>query len=69
MEVDVLDRLQQLVQLHPELEDPDVELDPLLLEDISRLAYYHRRIAELFKLFRERLGVPAPPGGDGESED
>ena len=34
--------------------------DPLLLEDISQLARRHERIYELFKGFRQRIGVPDP---------
>ncbi|HIF41041.1 MAG TPA: hypothetical protein EYQ74_08080 [Planctomycetes bacterium] len=64
MEVEVLAKLEQQLQLHPELAGPTEELDPLLLEDISRLAYQHNRISELFTLFRERLEIPAPPGRD-----
>jgi hypothetical protein len=60
LEQDVLERLAQLQELHPELEDPDAELDPLLLEELTRLAYQHRRVGELFEYFRRRLGVPDP---------
>lgn len=70
MEVEVLAKLEQQLQLHPELAGPIEELDPLLLEDISRLAYQHNRISELFTLFRERLEIPAPPGrSPGEAPD
>ena len=70
MEVEVLAKLEQQLQLHPELAGPTEDLDPLLLEDISRLAYQHNRISELFTLFRERLEIPAPPGRapDGASD-
>ncbi|MEO2146002.1 MAG: hypothetical protein ABGY32_08905, partial [bacterium] len=60
LEEDVLERLTQLQMLHPELKDPDAELDPLLLEELTRLAYQHRRVGELFEYFRRRLGVPDP---------
>ena len=66
MEVEVIAKLEQQLQLHPELAGPTEDLDPLLLEDISRLAYQHNRISELFTLFRERLEIPAPPGRDPE---
>jgi hypothetical protein len=70
MEVEVIAKLEQQLQLHPELAGPTEELDPLLLEDISRLAYQHNRISELFTLFRERLEIPAPPRRDrGEAPD
>jgi hypothetical protein len=62
MEVELIAKLEQQLQLHPELAGPTEDLDPLLLEDISRLAYQHNRISELFTLFRERLEIPAPPG-------
>ncbi len=60
LEEDVLERLAQLQVLHPELKDPDAELNPLLLEELTRLAYQHRRVGELFEYFRRRLGVPDP---------
>lgn len=59
LESEVLARIQQFVDLHPELRNPEAKPDPLVLEDISRLAYRHRRVAELFRMFRERLGIPA----------
>ena len=41
----------------------DVEdLDPLLLEDILRLAHRHERTSDLFGRFRARLGLPDPDG-------
>lgn len=66
MEVEVIAKLEQQLQLHPELAGPTEDLNPLLLEDISRLAYQHNRISELFTLFRERLEIPAPPARDSE---
>ncbi|MGK0218175.1 MAG: hypothetical protein ACI9HE_001663 [Planctomycetota bacterium] len=59
LETEVLARIQQFVDLHPELRDPEIQPNPLVLEDISRLAYRHRRVAELFSMFRERLGIPS----------
>ena len=60
LEEDLLGRVQRLQDLHPELEDPEAELDPLLLEELTRMAYQHQRIGELFQQFRQRLGVPDP---------
>jgi hypothetical protein len=60
LEEDLLGRVERLQALHPELEDPDAELDPLLLEELTRMAYQHQRIGELFQHFRKRLGVPDP---------
>jgi hypothetical protein len=60
LEEGVLERLAQIQALHPELADPDAELNPLLLEELTRLAYQHRRVGELFQYFRRRLGVPDP---------
>ena len=62
MEVDVLERLEQFLVLHPELSDASKEPDPLTLEDIQRLAYYHKRIAELFQ------GVPTQGRDPGRSD-
>ena len=69
MEVDLLEQLDQIRDLHPELADPDHEPDPLLMEELSRLAYKHRRVAELFREFRRRLGVPEPVGDGTGGED
>jgi hypothetical protein len=60
LEEEVLARLSQQLQLHPELADPEADLDPLLLEELTRLAYLHNRVAELFSAFREKIGIPAP---------
>ena len=61
MEVEVLDSIDELLELFPELADDDVEgLDPLLLEDILRLAHRHERTSDLFGRFRARLGLPDP---------
>ena len=62
LEAEVLEQIAQELDLHPELADPEAELHPLLLEDLTRLAYRHRRVLELFTMFREKLGVPAPEG-------
>ena len=62
MELDVLDNIDELLVLYPELRTPE-NLDPLLLEDIQRLAHRHERATELFQQFRERLGIP-PPGAE-----
>ncbi len=59
MEVDVIDTIDELLVLYPELASVE-DIDPLLLEDIQRLAVRHERATALFKLFRERLGLPAP---------
>lgn len=59
MEGEVLDSLDELLVLYPELAEGG-EIDPLLLEEISRLAQRHRRTTELFGSFRERLGLPDP---------
>ncbi|HRV82134.1 MAG TPA: hypothetical protein P5218_11890, partial [Planctomycetota bacterium] len=60
LEAEVLSKLEQTLEIHPELRDPDRVQDPLILEDLVRLAYKHQRVVELFRRFRERLGVPAP---------
>jgi hypothetical protein len=59
MEIDVLDSIEELLVLYPELEQAD-GLDPLLLEEIQRLAHRHERSTELFREFRQRLGIDAP---------
>ena len=74
LEREVLARIGQLRELHPELEDPQGELDPLLLEELTRLAYQHNRVTELFAAFRKKLGIPGPDGSDeglggGEADD
>lgn len=74
MEVEVQDAIDRLLIQYPELEDPEL-VDPLVLEEILRLASRHERITTLFSGFRERLGLPAPgeeatPGeDDGPGED
>ncbi|MCA8980947.1 MAG: hypothetical protein KDC14_13045, partial [Planctomycetes bacterium] len=64
MEGEVLDSLDELLVLYPELAEGG-EIDPLLREEISRLAQRHRRTSELFSSFRERLGLPDPESGSG----
>jgi hypothetical protein len=78
LEVDLLDRLNQMRLLYPELGDPNLEPDPYVLEDILRIAERHERTSELFQQFRRRLGIPdvgmegdphgeAPEETDGDS--
>jgi hypothetical protein len=64
MEGEVLDSLDELLVLYPELAEGG-EIDPLLREEISRLAQRHRRTSELFSTFRERLGLPDPEADSG----
>jgi hypothetical protein len=59
LEIDVLDSIEELLVLYPELEEGG-DIDPLLLEEIQRLAYRHERSTELFSEFRQRLGIEAP---------
>jgi hypothetical protein len=58
MEVDVIERLNELLELYPELAGGEV--DPMVLRDIQRLAQRHERTSSLFSRFRERLGIPDP---------
>ena len=51
---------QVVVQPEALAELEEGEVDPLLLEDISRLAFRHERTSELFEGFRKRLGLPDP---------
>jgi hypothetical protein len=60
LEVDLLERVELVLELYPELNDPETAIDPLVREDLERLAAQHRRIGELFKGFRENLGLPDP---------
>ncbi|MAF66294.1 MAG: hypothetical protein CMJ84_11640 [Planctomycetes bacterium] len=61
MEVEVLDSIDELLELYPQLAESDPQdLDPLLLEDILRLAHRHERTSGLFGRFRARLGLPDP---------
>jgi uncharacterized protein (DUF58 family) len=66
IEVDVLQRIDQMLLLHPELSEGDV--DQLLLEDLSRLAYRHQRLTELFQGFRKRIGIEDAPATDEDSQ-
>ncbi len=60
MEVDVLDNVEELLVIYPELASGG-DIDPLLLEEIQRLGHRHERTTNLFKQFRERLGIEVPP--------
>ncbi len=62
LEVDLLERVEFLLELYPELREPGAQPDGLVREDLERLAAQHRRIAELFKGFRQNLGLPDPDG-------
>jgi len=70
MEVDIQASVERLLVLYPELseEDPS-EINPLILEDINRLALKHERTSELFTLFRSRLGLPDPGEAPAEEEE
>ena len=68
MELDIVERIQELVQLYPELAQRGAEVDPLVLQAIQRLAERHERASELFTAFRSRLGIPAPDGTPAEEE-
>ena len=70
MEVDIQASVERLLVLYPELseEDPS-EINPLILEDINRLALKHERTSELFTLFRSRLGLPDPGDAPAEQEE
>ncbi|MBK7874779.1 MAG: hypothetical protein IPJ77_03350 [Planctomycetes bacterium] len=63
LEVETLRSLEELRTLHPELESGGT-IEPLVLEDLARLAYRHQRTAELFQKFRKRLGLPDPEPED-----
>jgi hypothetical protein len=58
LDVDVIERVNRLLDAYPELSTKEV--DPLVLEDIQRLAERHERVTKLFAAFRERLGLPDP---------
>jgi hypothetical protein len=74
MEVELLGGIEEMQILHPELAagggvgEGGAEIDPLVLEDVARLAYRHQRISDLFEQFRSRLGIPAP-SGDTEKDE
>jgi hypothetical protein len=59
MEVDILDGIDQMRTLHPEIAEGKVP-DSLIYEDIARLAVRHQKTTELFSQFRKRLGIPDP---------
>lgn len=74
MELDVQDSVKRTLLLYPELADLDpADVDPLILEDIQRLAIRHERMSDLFSTFRRRLGLPEPgeiagaPQGDSQA--
>jgi hypothetical protein len=60
LEVDLLERVELVLELYPELMDPAAPIDPLVREDLERLAAQHRRVGQLFKGFRQNLGLPDP---------
>ena len=65
-EVDVQERIERTLLLYPELSELATEdVDPLVLEDVMRLATRHERLTDLFTQFRKRLGIPDP----GASEE
>jgi hypothetical protein len=59
LELETIDGLERLQTVHPELKG-NGEVDPLVLEDVRRLAYRHQRMSDLFQKFRKRLGLPDP---------
>lgn len=61
MEVENASAIEKFLRLHPELEQ-GLEPDPLVLEDLQRLAWRHQRTSDLFEKFRKRLGLPDPQG-------
>ncbi|MEO0650430.1 MAG: hypothetical protein AAFZ65_07115 [Planctomycetota bacterium] len=71
LEVDVQASVQQLRLLDPELEDGGA-VNPLIFDDIARLATRHERLTELFGAFRASVGLPDPdapePPVDPEGE-
>jgi hypothetical protein len=70
LEVDIQESVERLLILYPELGDEEPsDVNPLILEDILRLATRHERTTELFGLFRARLGLPDPGKGDESGRD
>jgi len=67
MELEVQGQIERLIELHPELRTGDA--DPLVLEDIVRLAGRHERLTTLFEGFRARLGLPAPDAVQDGAQD
>jgi hypothetical protein len=70
LEVENLDSLEKFKAAHPEIPergdpgDRDTarpSIDPMVLEDLGRLANRHQRTSDLFEKFRKRLGLPDPP--------
>jgi hypothetical protein len=59
LDVDLIDQVNALLKSNPEIADGKTA-DPIVLEEIQRLADRHERITKLFTQFRERLGVPPP---------
>jgi hypothetical protein len=66
IEEGILQRMDELLVLHPELESEQV--DSILLRDLGRLAYRHQRMTELFQDLRRRLGLSDPPPLSEDSE-
>jgi hypothetical protein len=64
LEIEVQAGVAELRLLYPELEEGG-EVDPLVFEDIARLATRHERLTRLFGSFRESVGLPDPD----EAED
>lgn len=60
MELDVQEAVDKLMLLYPELDGDPYDIDPMILNDIQRLANRHERTSDLFEAFRSRLGIPAP---------
>ncbi len=60
LEVENLESLARFKILHSEIAAGQ-PVDPLVLEDLGRLAGRHQRTSDLFEKFRKRLGLPDPP--------
>jgi hypothetical protein len=69
LEVDVQTGVSELLRLYPELSDPELPVDELVLEDIARLAARHERITALFRHLRQKVGIPPPPEEGTETEE
>jgi len=64
MELDVQRAIKQTSDAYPELATTAPEdIDPLILEDLMRLAGRHNRVTELFREVAKKLGVPGFGGG------
>lgn len=59
LEVEILDGIDKMKIVNPELTSGGA-IDPLVLEDLGRLANRHQRTSDLFQRFRERLHLPPP---------